>query len=179
MLKFAVPMDGPHTKCSLCNTSLCIVVTPPFCITQCLDCFPPNFKECIPERLGVALCAGCLVAAGVIVKFLCAGLQTSGSYKLLFAGLQTSGRSKPRNPVLRPAVQWHALSILFSVLINVVISFSLSLRSSANFLSISAIFSSIFQSKSSRLSFTFCSLAVQLESTATLLSISSRSSAAF
>ena len=44
-------MNGPHTKCSLCDTFLCIVatVTPQFCITQCLECFPP--KECIPDNL--------------------------------------------------------------------------------------------------------------------------------
>ena len=45
---FGVSMDGPHAKCSLCDTFLCIVATPQFCITQCLECFPP--KECIPER---------------------------------------------------------------------------------------------------------------------------------
>ena len=47
-------MDGPHTKCSLCYSSytfVYIVVTPQFCITQSLECFPP--KESIPERLGV------------------------------------------------------------------------------------------------------------------------------
>ena len=45
---FGLPMDGPRAKCSLCDTVLCIVVTPQFCITQCLECFPP--KECIPQR---------------------------------------------------------------------------------------------------------------------------------
>ena len=45
---FSIPsMDVPHIKCSLCNTYLCIVVTPQFCTTQCLECFPP--KQCITE----------------------------------------------------------------------------------------------------------------------------------
>ena len=44
-------MDGTHAKCNLCDTFLCIVVTPQFCITPSLECFPP--KKCtggIPER---------------------------------------------------------------------------------------------------------------------------------
>ena len=44
---FGVPKDWPHAKCCLFDTFLCIVTTPQFCITQCLECSPP--KECIPE----------------------------------------------------------------------------------------------------------------------------------
>ena len=44
---FGIPMDGPKQK-GLCDTFLCIMATPQFCITQCLECFPP--KKCIPER---------------------------------------------------------------------------------------------------------------------------------
>ena len=40
-------MDGPHAKCSLCDTYLCMVAMPQFCITQCLGCLPP--KGCIPQ----------------------------------------------------------------------------------------------------------------------------------
>ena len=64
---FSLQMDGPHAKCSACNSfalyavcakcSVCnsvldivpiIVVTPEFCITQFLNAPPLSPQECIP-----------------------------------------------------------------------------------------------------------------------------------
>ena len=56
---------GPHAKRSLCHTFLFIVVTPQFCITQCLDWFSP--KECILQgfsRLSASILFSCCTAAG-------------------------------------------------------------------------------------------------------------------
>ena len=36
---FGVPMDESQANCSLYDSYLCIMVTPQFCITQCLECF--------------------------------------------------------------------------------------------------------------------------------------------
>ena len=52
---FCIPMDGPHAKCNLCDTFLCIVATPQFCITQYLECSPP--MEFIRERFQEILLA--------------------------------------------------------------------------------------------------------------------------
>ena len=56
-----------HAKCSLCDNFQYIVAKPQFCITQCLECFPP--KEChgIPERFQDfprAYVSGCIPLSG-------------------------------------------------------------------------------------------------------------------